>query len=159
MTPNFIYVFLILLINNRALSLQGFNFTPYENEGSHRDGKFLFDSFFGLEIEDELIANAGGTNTLKSCDCGQYLIGVIKKGKFFYPRLNKKSVHHKILCRYTCAWPWPHIFDSSSLWWTLTFAEFQFFLILLYHLSSVSLRCWRTFHFILLIAIWAFLVA
>lgn len=36
---------------------------------STRDGRFLFDSLFGLEIEEELL-NAAAQNTLKSCDCG-----------------------------------------------------------------------------------------
>lgn len=135
MTPYFIYVFLILFINNRALSLEGFNFTaPYESEGSHRDGKFLFDSFFGLELEDELIANAGGTNTLKSCDCGQYLVRVIRKERF--SRLDKKL---NIKFCATHALDLDPISDLSIKLVNFNLCRFSAFL--LYHSSSVSLRC------------------
>lgn len=34
-----------------------------------REGRFLFDTLFGLELEEELI-NAASQNTLKSCNCG-----------------------------------------------------------------------------------------
>lgn len=73
MTPNFVYIFLVLFVNNVVVSLEEFNFTaPYEHEGSQRRGKLFFDSFFGIDIEDQLLANAGTTNTLKSCDCGEF---------------------------------------------------------------------------------------
>lgn len=73
MTPNFVYIFLVLFVSNVVLSLEEFNFTaPYEHEGSQRRGKLFFDSFFGIDIEDQLLANAGTTNTLKSCDCGEF---------------------------------------------------------------------------------------
>lgn len=69
MTPN--SFFLIFIFINGAFSLEGFNFTsPYEIEESiHRDGKFLFDALFGLEVDDDAATNTA-TNTLKSCDCG-----------------------------------------------------------------------------------------
>ncbi|CRL05275.1 CLUMA_CG018249, isoform A [Clunio marinus] len=49
-------------INVKLVS--GFNYT----DDNFRDGKFLFDSLFGLELEEELISN-DATNTLKSCEC------------------------------------------------------------------------------------------
>lgn len=36
------------------------------NNGSHRTGKFLFDSLFGLELDD---VSSNDANVLKSCDC------------------------------------------------------------------------------------------
>lgn len=51
--------------------VNGFNYSEfYEKDGSHRNGKFLFDTLFGLEFEEELISN-DATNSLKSCDCGE----------------------------------------------------------------------------------------
>lgn len=48
-----------------------FNYSAFdEKDSGNRDGKFLFDSLFGLEFEEELLTN-DATNTLKSCDCGK----------------------------------------------------------------------------------------
>lgn len=66
MTRNF---FLIIFLLLKAVS--GFNYSSSEeNDGSDRDGKFLFDSLFGFE-EDLLVVNDATTNSLKSCDCGE----------------------------------------------------------------------------------------
>lgn len=64
----FVVTFLLLKF------VSGFNYSSfYENDGdSNRDGKFLFDTLFGLEIEEELISN-DATNSLKSCDCGEFV--------------------------------------------------------------------------------------
>lgn len=65
------YVFGLLILNV-VLKVRGFNYSAlYDTDGSNRDGKFLFDSLFGLEFEEELINNDGVTNSLKSCDCGE----------------------------------------------------------------------------------------
>lgn len=65
------YVFGLLILN-AVLEVTAFNYSAlYDTGGSHRDGKFLFDSLFGLEFEEELISNDGVTNSLKSCDCGE----------------------------------------------------------------------------------------
>lgn len=69
MTKNlFIVAFLLL----KALcDVSGFNYSAfYEKDGNNRDGKFLFDSLFGLEFEEELVSN-DATNSLKACDCGE----------------------------------------------------------------------------------------
>lgn len=70
MTRNFFIVGFLLL---KAVSdASGFNYSDSnEKEGSNRDGKFLFDSLFGLEFEEEIISNIDTTNSLKSCDCGE----------------------------------------------------------------------------------------
>lgn len=48
-----------------------FNYSAFdEKDSGNRDGKFLFDSLFGLEFEEELLTN-DATNALKSCDCGE----------------------------------------------------------------------------------------
>lgn len=75
MTKNlFIVATMILLLK----VVRGFNYSAFfEKDGDNRDGKFLFDSLFGLEFEEELITN-DATNTLKSCDCGEYLNGGCK---------------------------------------------------------------------------------
>jgi hypothetical protein len=64
MTKKFLIIVFVLL--KAVGDASGFNYT----DGSNRDGKFLFDSLFGLEFEEELIAN-DATNSLKSCDCGE----------------------------------------------------------------------------------------
>lgn len=71
MTSN-LYFIILFFISNGAFGLEGFNYTsPYEIEaGIHRDGKFLFDALFGLEVDDDVATNTA-TNTLKSCDCGK----------------------------------------------------------------------------------------
>lgn len=58
-------VFLILIINASAFD------NSLEFLTNNRSGKFLFDSLFGLEIEEELINAASSPNSLKSCDCGE----------------------------------------------------------------------------------------
>lgn len=65
-----VYVFGLLILN-AVLKVTAFNYSAlYDKDGSNRDGKFLFDSLFGLEFEEELINN-DATNSLKSCDCGE----------------------------------------------------------------------------------------
>lgn len=65
-----VYVFGLLILN-AVLKVTAFNYSALsEEDGSNRDGKFLFDSLFGLEFEEELINN-DATNSLKSCDCGE----------------------------------------------------------------------------------------
>lgn len=76
-------VFASLLMLSLIFTISGFNYSAfYEKDADNRDGKFLFDSLFGLEFEEELLNN-DATNTLKSCDCGEYLsnifVVVIKK--------------------------------------------------------------------------------
>lgn len=70
MTRNFfIFGFLLLKVVSEA---SGLNYSEFnEKDGSNRNGKFLFDSLFGLEFEEELISNNDATNSLKSCDCGE----------------------------------------------------------------------------------------
>lgn len=52
-------------------TVRGFNYSAfYDKNSGNRDGKFLFDSLFDLEFEQELITN-DATNSLKSCDCGE----------------------------------------------------------------------------------------
>lgn len=69
MTKNF---FLVVLLALKAVcDVSGFNYSDfYEKDVNNRDGRFLFDSLFGLEFEEDLITN-DATNTLKSCDCGE----------------------------------------------------------------------------------------
>lgn len=43
----------------------------YKDAVNNRSGKFLFDTLFGLELEEELINAASSPNTLKSCECGK----------------------------------------------------------------------------------------
>ena len=64
------FVALLLIVNANAYnnSLEYFKDTAVAN---NRSGKFLFDTFFGLELEEELINAASSPNTLKSCDCGK----------------------------------------------------------------------------------------
>lgn len=51
-----------------------YSFNDNVKDANHtRDGKFLFDTLFGLELEEELI-NAAAQNTLKSCDCGKHVV-------------------------------------------------------------------------------------
>lgn len=65
---NFVFAFLLL---KAVCDVSGFNYSSlYEKDGSNRDGRFLFDSLFGLEFEEELISN-DAINSLKSCDCGE----------------------------------------------------------------------------------------
>lgn len=62
---------LIFVTNASAFnnSLDYFKDAPLNN----RSGKFLFDTLFGLELEEELInAASSSQNTLKSCDCGEF---------------------------------------------------------------------------------------
>ena len=65
-----ITVLILFIITN---TVRGYNISSslYSNTDQNhtRDGRFLFDSLFGLELEEELI-NAAAQNTLKSCDCG-----------------------------------------------------------------------------------------
>jgi hypothetical protein len=63
-------VLVIVLLLCKAVC--GFNYSTFygKDVGNNRDGKFLFDSLFGLEFEEELISN-DATNSLKSCDCGE----------------------------------------------------------------------------------------
>jgi hypothetical protein len=63
-----ITLFLLKFINNARAFNTSMPF--FEQEGNNRNGKFLFDALFGLELEEELINNAA-QNTLKSCDCGK----------------------------------------------------------------------------------------
>lgn len=69
MTKNlFIVAFLLL---KAFCDVSGFNYSAfYEKDVNNRDGKFLFDSLFGLEFEEELVSN-DATNSLKACDCGE----------------------------------------------------------------------------------------
>lgn len=70
MHKNFLVVVFLLL--KVVSDVNGFNYSQfYDGAGSNRDGKFLFDSLFGLEFEEDLIAANDATNTLKSCDCGE----------------------------------------------------------------------------------------
>lgn len=70
MTRNFFIVGFLLL---KAVSeATGFNYSELnEEDGSNRNGKFLFDSLFGLEFEEELLSTNDAANSLKSCDCGE----------------------------------------------------------------------------------------
>jgi hypothetical protein len=61
--------------HNNSNTFSDLNFIKDTNRT--RNGKFLFDSLFGLELEEELI-NAASQNTLKSCDCGKSLLIVHK---------------------------------------------------------------------------------
>lgn len=64
-------VALLLIANANAFnnSLEYYKDTAVAN---NRSGKFLFDTLFGLELEEELInAASSSPNTLKSCDCGK----------------------------------------------------------------------------------------
>jgi hypothetical protein len=67
----------LLLLINIVINVKAFNFNNslefYGKDalGSNRSGKFLFDTLFGLELEQEIIDAASSTNTLKSCDCGE----------------------------------------------------------------------------------------
>lgn len=55
-----------------ACDVNGFNYSEFhEKDSDNRDGRFLFDTLFGLELEEELINAADATNSLKSCDCGK----------------------------------------------------------------------------------------
>lgn len=63
------FVFAVLLLK-AVCDVSGFNYSLYDTEFRNRDGRFLFDSLFGLELEEELISN-DATNSLKSCDCGE----------------------------------------------------------------------------------------
>lgn len=70
MSKGFVVVTFLLL--KAVCDVTGFNYSSfYESDGGNRDGKFLFDTLFGLELEEELIAN-DATNSLKSCDCGEF---------------------------------------------------------------------------------------
>lgn len=64
---------IILIIFTLTNIVKAYNISsPLSNstdKNQTRDGRFLFDSLFGLELEEELI-NAAAQNTLKSCDCG-----------------------------------------------------------------------------------------
>jgi hypothetical protein len=65
MTKNFFVVVFVLL-----KTVSGFNYSSLdEQDGSNRNGKFLFDSLFGFE--EDLLVNDAVTNSLKSCDCGE----------------------------------------------------------------------------------------
>lgn len=69
MTKNLFVVALLLF--KATCGVSQFNYSAfYDKDGGNRDGKFLFDSLFGLEFEEELINN-DATNSLKSCDCGE----------------------------------------------------------------------------------------
>jgi hypothetical protein len=61
---------LLLLETVRAFNYSSPLFNDIKDANGTREGKFLFDSLFGLELEEELI-NAAAENTLKSCDCGK----------------------------------------------------------------------------------------
>jgi hypothetical protein len=62
---------IVLLLFKAVCGVRAFNYSAfYEKDGSNRDGKFLFDSLFGLEFEEEFV-NTDATNSLKSCDCGE----------------------------------------------------------------------------------------
>lgn len=64
-------VAILLIANANAFnnSLEYYKDTAVAN---NRSGKFLFDTLFGLELEEELInAASSSPNTLKSCDCGK----------------------------------------------------------------------------------------
>lgn len=65
----FVVTFLLLEI---FCGVAGYNYSSFydNNDDNNRDGKFLFDTLFGLELEEELISN-DATNSLKSCDCGK----------------------------------------------------------------------------------------
>lgn len=74
MNINFLF-FAFLVFLKIIYNAQAFNYSDefYDKDTNHtRNGKFLFDSLFGLELEEELI-NAAAQNTLKSCDCGKLL--------------------------------------------------------------------------------------
>jgi hypothetical protein len=76
-TKNVFLVLLVVLLEiahiARAFNYSSPLFSNDIKDGNHtREGKFLFDSLFGLELEEELInAAAASENTLKSCDCGK----------------------------------------------------------------------------------------
>lgn len=70
MTRNFFILGFLLL--KAVCDATGFNYSELNGEdGNNRDGKFLFDTLFGLELEEELINSNDATNSLKSCDCGE----------------------------------------------------------------------------------------
>lgn len=70
MTKNF-FLFVAFLLLEAVCDVSAFNYSKYyEKDDSNRDGKFLFDSLFGLEFEEDLLTN-DATNSLKSCDCGE----------------------------------------------------------------------------------------
>lgn len=60
------YVIFLILLLQLSTKTSG-NFTDFES--SERDGRFLFDSWFGLDETDFSEA----TNSVKSCDCGEFL--------------------------------------------------------------------------------------
>jgi hypothetical protein len=59
---------IVLLLCKAVWGVKAFNYSAFDN--GNREGKFLFDSLFGLEFEEELLTN-DATNSLKSCDCGK----------------------------------------------------------------------------------------
>ncbi|KAL7026002.1 hypothetical protein ACKWTF_013737 [Chironomus riparius] len=66
------YIIIILIIVTITNIAKAYNISSsletHADKNQTRDGRFLFDSLFGLELEEELI-NAAAQNTLKSCDC------------------------------------------------------------------------------------------
>lgn len=88
-------VFILILLMHLSLKSSG-NFTDFES--SERDGRFLFDSWFGLDETDF----SETTNSVKSCDCGEFFCwinrinlakGVLTSRSFF---LSLQKFAHKI---------------------------------------------------------------
>lgn len=65
------FILTLYLLSVCISSIKGFHYNGSTEEinftynGSLREGKFLFDSLFGLELDDI----SSDTNVLKSCDC------------------------------------------------------------------------------------------
>lgn len=74
------FLLLGLFLFTAVCDANGFNYSDFydKNNESNREGKFLFDTLFGLELEEEILNQADATNSLKSCDCGEskLLVGV-----------------------------------------------------------------------------------
>lgn len=66
-------LFVVLLLLQCLCVINGFDYSSLYNEtvGKNRDGKFLFDTLFGLDFPEELLSS-DTTNTLKNCDCGEF---------------------------------------------------------------------------------------
>ena len=78
------YIMIILIIFTLTNIAKAYNISSsletYTDNNQTRDGRFLFDSLFGLELEEELI-NAAAQNTLKSCDCGMLHLHINSYGR------------------------------------------------------------------------------
>lgn len=50
-----------------------------KSSGLNRNGKFLFDTLFGLEsaIEEAADEETSSSNVVKACNCGMYKLGLI----------------------------------------------------------------------------------